>query len=107
MRAMRAGIMVTMAMAIIGIEARGSTCKLVLAVVVSSGKAGFQSYFADGSMKGKTSIPSKRPDHARCGGEEPDDRTPGKGDYDRSHHRRSSFRLDSVIEDLDERETSR
>ncbi len=55
-------------------------------------------------MEGKASISGKGPDHARCGRQEPNDRTPGKGDYDGYHHGRSSFGLDSVIEDLNERE---
>ena len=66
--------------------------------------SGLPLYFADVSMEGKTSISGKRPDHARCGREEPNDRTPGEGNYDRSHHRRSCFGFDSVVEDLNERE---
>ena len=53
-------------------------------------------------MERKTPISGERPYHARCRGEESDDRTPCKGDYDRNHHRRPGFGFDSIIEDLNE-----
>ena len=93
-------------MAITGIEARGSTWQMVSMVRVRMiGESGIRSYFANESVEWKAPIPSKRPNHTRCRGEEPDDRTPGKSDYDGSHHRRSSLGTYSIIEDLDERET--
>ena len=96
--------MVTRAMATTGIEARGSTwdefCKRSLGLC----EARSHSYFADGSMERKTPISCERPYHTRCGGEEPDDRTPGESDYDRNHHCSSGFRFDSIVEHLNERE---
>ena len=77
-------MMVTRAMATIGIEARGSTwiCFWVSGHWYVSRVGGFGLYFADKSVEGETSVSGKGPDHARCGGEEPDDCTPGEGDYD-------------------------
>ena len=58
-------------------------------------------------MQWKAAITGKRPDHARCCGEEPDDRTPDKGEYNRNHDRRSGFGFDAVVENLDEWEAGR
>ena len=70
-------------------------------------KVGEWPYFADESMERKTPISGERPYHARCRGEEPDDRTPGKGDYDRNHYRCPGFGFDSIIEYLNEWEAGR
>ena len=69
------------------------------------GESRIQLYFANELVERKAPIPSKRPNHTRCRREEPNDRTPGKSDYDGSHHRRSAFGLYPIIEDLDEGKT--
>ena len=53
-------MMVTRAMAITGIEARGSTWRMVLMMMVRmTGDSGIKSYFANESVERKTPIPGK------------------------------------------------
>lgn len=94
--------MVVTATALRGIDVRGSTFEGPSSEDVRRGEKAWCTNLAQKWRKGKSSISSKGPDHARRGGGEPDGGCKDHYDDYRRHTRPTAIRSRRLGEDLDE-----